>query len=107
MVEELSCGREEIEPERAFKRTSEQQVEDHRSECAVGQYFDGMLVKCSYRLNSRGRMVDLMEHHPEATDMTQAVPPVEQECAYKPADKSLLQGTGKSCQVEQRCARKK
>jgi hypothetical protein len=45
-------------------------------------------------------MVNLVEDNPEAGQMADAVPPVEDECADEPADESLQHGTLESGQME-------
>ena len=89
MIEELARCREKIEPERALERASEQRVHDDGRQRAVRQDLHRMLVEGGQGLDARRRMVDLVEDNPEARKMANAVPPVEDERADKPADKSL------------------
>jgi hypothetical protein len=64
-----------------------------------------MLVESGQGLDARRRMVNLVEDNPEAWEMAHAVPPVEDERAYKPADESLQYRIHEPRQMKQRDAR--
>src|SRR5215470_11750690 len=104
VIEELARRGEEIKPERALERASEQRVHDDGRQRAVRQDLHRMLVKGGYGLDARRRMVSLVEDNPEAREMADAVPPVEDECADEPADESLQHRVLEPRQMKQRDA---
>jgi hypothetical protein len=94
VIEQLAGRSEKIEPERAPKRASEQWVHDVGRQRAVRQNLYRMFVEGGHSLDARRRMVNLVEDNPEAGEVADAMPPVEDECADEPAaDESLQHGT--------------
>src|SRR5262245_54203682 len=89
MIEQFARSGEKIEPECAFERTPEQRIEDQSRKRTVGKNFDRVFIERGHCFNSARRMVNLMKDHPKALSMTDAMPPVEKECANDPTDKAL------------------
>jgi hypothetical protein len=93
VVEELAGRREEVEPERALERGAEKQVEDRGCKRRVGQDLDRVLIEGGDCLDAGRRVMDLVEDVPEAIEMADAVPPIEEEEGPdQPADEALQHG---------------
>ena len=83
MVEELSSGREEVIPERVDKRTTENWEQNKACWQGVRRDLNGMFVESREQLNSRRRLMNLVEYCPEAIPMPKPMPPIEHKRAYK------------------------
>jgi hypothetical protein len=89
VVKKLAGRGEYVEPHCALQRAAQQRIKHGGGERAVGENFDGMLVERGDRLDPGRRMVYLVKQHPPSVHVTDPVPPVEEECADQPADKTL------------------
>jgi len=89
VIEELAGRCEEVEPQRAFERAPEHEIQNGGRKRRVRQDLDRVLVERRDGLDPRRRVMHLMEDFPEALLVANAMPPVEKERADEPADEAF------------------